>query len=63
MRSSVKNVCLVVSNSGLQMEMWDGNEDDGLPAPCSPWKGRGGQRLGQELQKGIIISQAENLKE
>lgn len=43
MRLPMKNICLAESSSGVQMEMWDGNEDNGLPATCFPWKGGRGQ--------------------
>lgn len=43
MRSSTENICLVVSRSGVLMEMWDGNEDNGLLLPVPLWKSRGGQ--------------------
>lgn len=55
MRSSRKTICLVVSKSGVQMTMWDRNEDNGLPRAAKGDNVMSGSKPGRKAQGSEIL--------
>lgn len=55
MRSSRKTICLVVSKSGVQMTMWDRNEDNGLPRAARGDNVMSGSKPGRKTQGSEIL--------